>query len=221
MQTNFGAKYNYPKNFNFRAEFSSKSDGTTYIPWRNTNENSNISNYVVHKSSIQAYNVKNKKPVSYIIKGINSWFIVGKTFVKQCNFRKNFFIVGIAPHFKYWTRKTEDAKLKKFNQSFKGTTIFQDMINLEKYDIKIWITYENKLTKLFDKAITERQNKIKKWEELKNYLNIDTNPKTYNNLDPDYENSSIINKHPPFKEYDSDEWQKLVEETFRIKKNKN
>ncbi len=55
MQTNFQTKANYPKDFNFRMKFSKKDDGTTYKPWRNRNEKSNLSNYIIHKSSIEKY----------------------------------------------------------------------------------------------------------------------------------------------------------------------
>lgn len=205
----------YPKNFNFREKFSKKEDGTYYKPWRNSNVYSNISNYVIHKSSIEPYRTVKNKVISYLIKGINSWLIVGATFIKTCKYRKDFTLVGIVPQFKYWT-KINSNKSEKCNQIVLGKNCFREMIDLEKFDMLQYHLYQNKLTQLFNNSLKARELKIAQWEKIKEIISKNNKVTEEQNLmlqDSNTTNDSNFinddNKSPP--ENNKIEWYKLQE----------
>ncbi|ALA98059.1 hypothetical protein SKUN_001183 [Spiroplasma kunkelii CR2-3x] len=56
----------YKPRFDFRAEFSKKEDGSFYEPHKQNNKRKNISNYRIHKTSIQLYNKCGNEVISYI-----------------------------------------------------------------------------------------------------------------------------------------------------------
>ncbi|RUP78113.1 hypothetical protein D6D54_01180 [Spiroplasma poulsonii] len=58
---------NFAKDFDFIKEFSTNSETKEiYKPYKQKDKNKNISNYRIHKSSMQKYNNCGQKIISYI-----------------------------------------------------------------------------------------------------------------------------------------------------------
>ncbi|MBH8622515.1 hypothetical protein [Spiroplasma sp. hyd1] len=93
---------NFAKDFDFIKEFSTNSETKEiYKPYKQKDKNKNISNYRIHKSSMQKYNNCGQKIISYIVKTPERWIIVPGSFVHKDKFKDDFLIVGIVPQFIY------------------------------------------------------------------------------------------------------------------------
>lgn len=203
----------FPKNFNFRKIFSSKEDGTCHTPWRNKNPNSNISNYRFRACSIKPYKMNNGKIISYIIKAIGTWIVVGKSFVNEDQFQRGFYNVGIVPNQLYWTRTISGVLNGKMNQCFKGFKLFKIMVDSEAYEVYENKIYKNKLTTLFLSALEKTKAKVKRWEQIKeqvleNKLAHQEQNEAYFQIIEQYSNLNKDNKSPPSEQIN---WNELKE----------
>ncbi len=101
---------NFNRDFDCIKKFSTNLEtGEIYKPYKQKNKKKNISNYRIHKSSVQKYNNCGQKIISYVIKTPERWIIVPGSFFYQDKFKDDFLIVGIAPQFVYYTRTSKEA----------------------------------------------------------------------------------------------------------------
>ncbi|WP_419334087.1 hypothetical protein [Spiroplasma endosymbiont of Sarcophaga variegata] len=176
---------NFAKDFDFIKEFSTNSETKEiYKPYKQKDKNKNISNYRIHKSSMQKYNNCGQKIISYIVKTPERWIIFLGSFVHKDKFKDDFLIVGIVPQFIYYTRTNREAAHGIPSIKKKGFNIFVDLIELEQYDHKTQIEANNQLTKIWNnnqewinKRI-ENNERIKKLAEVQE-KKLSNQPVTY------------------------------------------